>query len=100
MNTIQPDHWATETTVDDLDGEVPTATHTRDYVDGDFTVCLSHAIAEIDLGTDVLVKWVEQGATGGLTPEEFAVSVGNVPALIAVLQRAHALLTETEAERG
>lgn len=89
-----PDQWVAETTVD----EFPMIIHPRELTDRDFRLVLSHTISDIDLGTDVIVTWDERGARGGATPEEFTVGLGNLPALIAVLQRAHAILTAREGE--
>lgn len=84
---LTPDAWATETTVTDEDTD-PMVTHCHEFTAGRYQVVLAHTISDVDLGTDVLVKWEEPGIPSGTTPEEFAIHVSSIPDLVAALLKA------------
>jgi|GEM_PF-3407919 len=84
VSEVARDAWATDTDID------PTITHTHRMSHGRYAIVLSHVITDVDHGTDVIVKWADVGPHGGVTPEEFAIAVEEIPGLIAALQAASA----------
>lgn len=88
VSDIARDPWATGTEVSDADTD-PMIIHSHEFTYERYAVAVCHTIADVDLGTDVIVKWTEPGVTGGETPEDFSVNASDIPALIAALQAAH-----------
>lgn len=93
-SSIARDAWASETEILG-DATDPMTIHSHEFASGRYTLTIAHTIAGIDLGTDVIVKWVAPEATGGQVPEEFSVDVTEIPGLIAALQAAHMLTCRT-----
>lgn len=86
-----PDHWATATNVSS--DAPPFITHSRDFKSGLFDLVIAHTHCELDLGTDVIVKWDEPGDIDGVTHvEEFSISVSRITALSAALSEAASIV--------